>query len=619
MPPTYAYSTRLTTVELVQAAIAAGNSLRRACEQYGVNASTYLMWAKKAAGKGLADGRRQASGRAPAITLTNEEASGLQAYVLIKEGNVDLGIEFFAHSPRCLPATREWILQRLTDAREARRRARWPDSLRRAAQLPPGVMDRYHGKKATQSGAVRGRFDMTVEIHGRKMPLVAGTAMVFDDYSTNQNYQLVYADGRIRLCRQVLAGMDVYTHRWLSFFHVGKERDAYTAGDASLAIWDTMQAQGYQPLIIVLEQGRWKGSAIRGIALDKEGKRRWGSIEDCGLHLDYRHSSMGKTEIEGGFDLLQNILAGEEGAEIGRVRGIMEQETADMLAINEGTRDATACGFLTLDRSAELHMWASGVFNDRPKVRRELGGQAISPEQLWAETFQAPAPAPGPEKRWLFFPIKTEATIRENGLCIVTVDKVEHVFHVNGIDGLSLPNGYKILAAFDPERPELGAHIANREQGAANANNWRMGQTILAEAPAMTKGSRIVIGTPAEMNATYKTMAGAQRASRTAFRAILPNGKRGMRVDSAKNRLGNRAEIVRDAPEPAETTDPETDSAAAPQNASLPRFAAARETLETSGRTKTQTTDTPRLNRRTAPKKTEAEILAEIEAMEAAI
>lgn len=555
-PPTYSTAARESLYDQITRMIASGTmSMRRACEETGTPVATYKLWQAKhaATGGNLADGRRAASGRPAAISLTADETLALQQWFVRKEGSFAAAVEFFARAPECLPATRQWIKARLEAARKAERHPVWPISLRRLAQTPAGFAEHYQGPKAVQHAAPVGRYDHTVKLpDGRTVPLVCGFAWSFDDYSTNSPYILQYADGKERLCRQILCGLDVANRGWIGHLHVGKERDQYTAADVLDVIRLCIEGQGHQPRVIILEQGRWKGNAVRGIEIDGKGGRRWGSIEDAGIILLYQYSSRGKTEVEGNFDPLQTFLAGE-AAEIGRFRGQLERETKNSLAINRGSRNARACGFLTLTESADLHDRMMGLLNDRPKQWEALG-RVVSPNALLAEQPFTKRPL-NPEHRWLFFPVKDLAVVRDNGFVAKSVDGKKWTFHVNGVlPDVHLPNGYRLLIAFDPERPELGCHVANGETGTVNRQGYRLGQCLLAAAPLLQATPRIdlsVLREDEDDNASYKARKGAIKTARAAYRTILPDGKRGLRTDSARNRQGDRVEIRSGAPETA--------------------------------------------------------------------
>lgn len=550
----------------IQRLIDAGMARREACRTMEMPEPTFITWQQAAREGRVQDGRRGRSGRKPCISLTPEEQTALQRIYLLKDRSFTTAVEFFLKDSACLPDTARFIRRYMDRARARGRKPDWPESFQRYAQLPPGVVDHLHGPDAARQAAPVGRYKATVSLEdGSIIPLVPGFAWTFDDYSANEPYQLEYAPGETRTCRQVLAGMDIGTRGWLGFYHVGKERDSYAGSDVLDVIRLCMEGQGHVPDAIILEQGRWKGNAVRGIEMEGKGSRRWGSIEGAGLRLKYVTKSSGKFEIEGGFDLLQTWCAGE-GAGIGRFRGLFERESKNMLAINSGVkRDATACGFLTVPQSAALHEEMGAALNDRPKDFEALG-RVVSANQLLEEQPFEKRPLK-PEHRWLFFPYKGRAIIRQNGNVIVQVGGVKYYFRVNGVSpDVSLHNGHRVFIAFDPERTELGACIANAQKGTLNRDGYEMGQVLLLAAPLLQGGHRIDFyegdEEDAEESAYWKNYKGAIKSCRSSFRTIIgPGGKRGLRADTIRNRRGDRLEMVSGAAEsgpelaPVETVD----------------------------------------------------------------
>jgi hypothetical protein len=559
MPAKYSDPQRLALFESIRRWRATGLSMRAACLRCRVNPTLYGLWEEQFATYGhLNDRRTTHSGRKPLHILTPEEKTALQFWMGLKEGRFATAIEFFRDDKACLPATRDFINNLLAEGAKKGKMPDWPDCLRRAAQLPAGFEAQYKGPKAMQHAAPVGRYAHTIKIDGVEFPLTPGRVLVFDDYSTNQPYQLRYADGKVRLCRQVLVGMDAGTRAYRGFFHVGKEKDQYTGADALEVIYRTMQGMGHRPDVLILEKGKWHSNALRGIPLSEDGKRRWGNLEECGVIVEYQYDSRGKFELEGAFNLLQAWLAGE-GSDIGRFRGIMEREALDMVAINAGKlarggRDADDCGFLTFEQSVNQHERAAIDLNARLKMFKALG-RVVSPDQLDAEQPYQKRPLE-PEHRWLFYPVKSEAIIKENGNVCKIVEGREYAFRVNGISPhVHLPNGYRVLIAFDPERPDLGCRVANRETGAANFGSHRLGECLLTAAPLLQAAPRVEIWTDGQeaeeedAKAGYQTRKGAIKSARTAFRAILPGGKRGLRLDTIRNRQGDRMEMVSGTPE----------------------------------------------------------------------
>ena len=109
-------------------------SKNHACALCGVPLSTFLSWESKRGN--LRDRRTSASGRKPAINLTDREVSCLQGWIDRKRGYT-VAISFFCYDAACLPVTRAWITHRLEKARAAGRPPTWPASLLR--HLKPGA------------------------------------------------------------------------------------------------------------------------------------------------------------------------------------------------------------------------------------------------------------------------------------------------------------------------------------------------------------------------------------------------------------------------------------------------------------------------------------------------
>lgn len=633
--PSVDHATRLFIARQLRDLTASGDSLRNACAQLNVALATGKLWLDKLnEGADLADARRQRSGRKPVCPLTPVEANALRSLVLQKRMSEESAIRAFPQHPACTPATRFFILERLRKShsghRTTARKERWPDSLRRAAHVTQGDQERWYGQDATRSKSIPSQRRLTYVINGREFPMRPHSIWTFDDYSTNKPYFLEYAEGKFRCCRQILAGMDCYTHGWLSFLHVGKERDAYTAGDALRVIHLTLEAHETRPDVIILEQGRWRGNAIRGIEIGLAS--RWGDIQEAGFIVEYTNDSRGKAELEAGFHPLQIELEG--GADIGHTRGLHERESDNYLAVNQGRRDPRLCGFTPIPDSEAWHYKAAAELNARRKQRQELG--YASADELFAEFPVTKRPLMA-EHRWLFLPHKQEATVGSIGRSLIgcTVDGVKHFFVVNGIrQDVHLDDGHKVLIAFDPERPQMGCAVANADTSTRNRDGWRMGQLLLGgahpAAPAWETVPRVEITTdglpPRRADEEHwKLRKSANKAAHTSFRGILPDGKRGLHVRSVRTRSGKFQDTVMGSEH--DTTNAAAELAAAYRGettAETPRPDATecpprtpRNGLPARGTGFSQSDASepaPRVKRATAPALTEAELEAREEA-----
>ncbi len=577
---------KLSLLTAVERALAAGSSLRAAAAAAGVPVATVCFWRVQLQRRGtLADARRERSGRKAAIRLTEAEAAALRLLVLQRRLSEESAFRAFMKHPACSPQTRAFISGKLAASESAPRREarkpRWPESLRRAAHVTAGDIERYHGPDKARLAEISAQRRLTWVLNGRELPLLPHDVWQFDDYSTNKPYILEYAAGQFRLCRQILAGMDTFTHGWLGFFHVGKERDSYTAADCLTVILRCMDAHQTTPRVIILEGGRWRGLAVRGIEM-ADG-RRWGDIQDSGVIIEWANGPRAKAEIEAGFFHLQKELAGP-AADIGHLRGLHERETDNLLAVNQGRRDPQLCGFLTLAESDELHFQTARQCNATRKERsgdmadgRPLG--FASPDELFAE-FPVERRPLTPEHRWLFeFPHKQEATVGSisRSLVACTVADKKFFFVVNGIrEDVYLDDGHKVLIAFDPERPHLGCAVANADSSTKNRDNWRMGEMLLGgkfpvaqqwdTIPRLTVCTKEALAAgdfdPPAADEHWKLRKGALKASATSFASILPGGKPGLRTAARRARSGDLAEAVFQQ-EGAEST--EDFSAAGPQ------------------------------------------------------
>jgi hypothetical protein len=559
---------KMLALTAVERACADGASLRAACQAAGVAVATVCLWRQQLSSRGsLADARREHSGRRPAVALTDEQAAVLRQLVLTHRGSEESAFRAFVRHAACPPDVAAFIRGKLAQSESAPRREarkpRWPESLRRAAHVTADEWDRWYGPDATRSAQITTQRRLTWVFNGRELPLLPHDLWQFDDYSTNKPYQLEYAAGKFRVCRQVLAGLDTFTHGWLGFYHVGKERDAYTGADCLTVILRCLDAHQTTPRCIILEQARWKANALRGI--DMANGRRWGDIQESGIVVEYVHDSRGKAEIEAGFFPLQIELDGN-GADIGHTRGLHERESDNYLAVNQGRRDPRLCGFLTLAESDEAHFQAATLLNARRKERSAhmADGQPLgfaSADELFAEFHVEPRPL-APEHRWLFeLPHKQEAVVGSIGRSLVgcTVNGKTFLFVVNGIrPDVFLDDGHKVLIAFDPEAPHKGCAVANADISTKNRESWRMGEMLLGgihplaarwdTVPRLTVFTKEAFAAgdfdpPAE-DEHWKLRKGALKAAQTAFQAILPGGKRGLRTAARRNRQGDLTEVV---------------------------------------------------------------------------
>lgn len=544
MPAPLTFADKLTKVKRVEAALSTASSLREACRLANVPFGSFMDWKRKMEAKGGHEGLMadySNCGRPPKFELTPEEQTALRSYVLVFDSQAFAIEEFARKHPECRPQTAAAILDEMDKAAKERRYCRWPISLRQAACVTLEERAALRGGKALDAISFSPRKGMFIELaNGEKITLHPHTAWTMDDYSTNQPYIISGEnDEQERVCRQVLAAMDVASDAWLSVEMIGRERDAYRAEDIVRFILRTIDAAQTMPLYLLLERGRWDSAGVHGLDLGKEigpkyAGRTWGGLDHL-FTIIHGFSSRHKAMLESSFNILQRALA-HSGTDIGRKRGEFEKATRSYLAVQAGRQDPHAAGYLTMDQAREAHWRAMQLLNERGKHRAATGTVEIPNDLLgmFAEADSRPLPD---SERWRFLPIKRRATVR-GGFVEMSVQPYRQPFRfqVCGLsNGFNLATGHTLLVAFDPAMPAMGAYVANGETGTQNREGWNLGQ-FLFTAPNAQDVPMFSL-----MKGGYKNSGkrAASVAARTAFAGINPLGKRGLAVTSQHDGAGN--------------------------------------------------------------------------------
>jgi hypothetical protein len=557
MPAPRTLAHKLATVNAVRLAMTNQRlSESAACKAAGVPRACFQKWdqqLRREGEQGL-NARYENCGRRPKWELNEAERNELRGKVLIHDSQA-YAIEVFAREGKdCRIETRQHILDELDRAAREKCKPRWPISLRRAANVTTENKTKFRGKKAFDGVSFSPRKGLFyVDEQGREIPLLPHTAWWMDDYSTNAPY--VVEGGR--LCRQILVASDLATQAWLSLDTIGRERDAYRVEDILRYILRTIDGQGTMPQFLLLERGRWE-DAVHGLDLGKSWEagglgskfkdRLWGALDHL-FTIRHGFSPRHKAGLESSIGMLQRTQA-HTGTEIGRRRGEFEEATKLYLAVQQGRREARECGFLTQKESADFHWLGCQTMNQRQRHVAATGTYEV-PDDLMAmfdEALRRPLPA---HERWRFFPVKRRCTVRA-GFIEMTVEHygpLSFRFQINGRpEGGFLPNGYTVLAAFDPAMPDLGCHIANGEAGQLNRDALPIGQ-FLFTAP-YARNVPLFDLRPGGFKESDKRRANA--AASTDFRAINPFSKRGLRVAQKHDGRGNVTIVTTGGAMPAE-------------------------------------------------------------------
>jgi hypothetical protein len=508
----------------------------------------------------LAPEQATACGRKPKFELNQDEQNALR-HCRLRKNSLPLAIEDFMNEPECRPDTREKIAAEMDAAAREERLPRWPMSIQRAGYVSDDIKAHFRGKKHAQEFEIIERRGLWFidEDSGREVPITGNTLFESDDMSSNEPFR--YRDpetGIVRVGRQMLATQNVYSAAFLGVSPVGRERDAYRLEDMADHVRETVLAHGL-PLIWRFERGPWENSVIDGIKLG-DGTH-WGGLSAL-FQVRHVFKSRSKGLIETSFDLLQSLTA-HESMSIGRSRGEFERATKLFLAAGRGDASA-ASHFWEIAEAADEIANAMVRFNERPKIRRAFGKQAVVPADLQSA---APKRECQASELWRFSPVKRMATVR-GGAVEVSVDHYPFPFRfrVNGASDVYLERGYSVLIAFHPGRPEEGCHIFNAETGSRNRHGVKFGEFLFV-APFAEDAPQLNLR-PDEYEFVARKNANA--AVRSEFRAIVGAGVRGRRVSTAQDGYGSSKRIETSPPtrsgargDPASSLEIDHESAAA--------------------------------------------------------
>ncbi len=499
---------RALIVAQIDGLVADGMPVRNACLEVGCGFNNYYRWKGKAAAALIpsAPKEKKQAGRKAKFELSDAETRRLRFWRLVK-GSIPLAVEcaiaealtgdsnpYFAALRECIISERDtgerlslhnatamrrhW--QQTTNARKA---VVWPQSVQRACRVTAAEEAELRGRKhVTNERGTERRGNMIRTAEGELIPWYAGAIWESDDMSLNDPFRFYDSkEGREILGRQALFTIDAYSLHWLGCSHIGRDRDSYRAEDIASHFGDIIDQHGL-PLIWRIERGRWDNQFIWGckIGEDKDGKDiRWGGL-DAIIHIRDKHTSTGKANVEGSFNLLQSIMDhGFNGQtlSIGRTRSEFEGATREML--RAGRDDASLKKFWNITQSAEAVQHAMHLFNSRPKLRHNFNNEMRVPAQLWAECVKRPC---DPQERWRFLPVKMKATIRKGGLIVATVPHYAQSFRfrVNGSSRCRalLDKGHEVLIAFHPGEAWQGCHVFNADTSTRNRDGFKFAERI---------------------------------------------------------------------------------------------------------------------------------------------
>lgn len=475
-------------------------------------------------------------------------------------------------------------LERLSDAGPCSPEARaLIDRYRESGSYPPSFYTLFHidaetwalakGEKTFQGAthsARRGMF--IIETDGTRREITAGDLVEADDVSVDVPYWFQLPDGTFRCGRQVLCFRDRRSRKWIGAYGVARERDSYRGEDIARAVRELVDAWGL-PGRFRFERGSWESAPIAGIKVDdgRGGEVRWGGIASL-VPIQHVYTSQGKGTIEGGFRMLHKVL-GLHGVRIGKHRGEYEEPSADMLAVNNGTKDPRACGFIAWRELLTVFEAAFTQLNGRPVHFTELGVKHC-PDDVWAQDLAARPgarlPACPADLAWHFLPVKRElgAGIAQAGHVKVSVEgyPLPFFFRIGGPDpatGEAFPfieRGHRLIVAFDPQRAAEGAVIFNAERGPKNTQGWRPLQRLFT-APLAGEAPQVDLSGRAGQSADLVARKVRNQQVRSAFTSIGLYGQGARRVRQDHDGQGNVARVESGAAGRTGSTNPKSQTA----------------------------------------------------------
>lgn len=568
--------------------VAAGMALRAACVEVGLeswgkalNHNNYYRWKAEAAGLKPA---REAGvkGRPVKFDLMEGETARLRFWALVKD-SVPLAVEAFIaeamphddghpyfqalrealqmcpdHGTTARPELAAALRAHWQAAVSAGKPVVWPGSVARAARVTQQERALFRGRKAFSSAqGTERKGGFIIDEGGKKVPWLPGMIWESDDMSLNEPFRFLdAASGAEMTGRQMLATIDACSLFWLGHDLIGRDRDSYRAEDIADHFRKIVEIHGL-PYIWRIEKGRWDNKFINGLVYGKNedgSEKRWGGL-DAIIHIRSKHESRGKANVEGGFDLLQAILAhgfNGQAQSIGRSQGEFERETRSMLRANRDNPDLYDLSkFWGVEQASEAMARAMHLFNNRPKQRYNWDNKTIVPADVWAQHVKRPCPA---DQMWRFCAIKSKVSVRRG----IVEARAPHYpqsfrFRLQGghrTPNCQLENGHEVFIAFTPGQAWEGCHVFNADTSTRNRDAFGFGEKIgVAE---------WMMDAPQEDLSGHSHSPGAKRAAAQVVRSsntmFTGSHFRGRRVTHAQDTLGNISHADSHAPASPEGT-----------------------------------------------------------------
>ncbi|MES2707145.1 MAG: hypothetical protein V4726_11145 [Verrucomicrobiota bacterium] len=515
-------------------------------------------------------------GRPAQFTLTEQDRRVLHWFAAHTE-SASAALESFSRfdTPRAnVPhqpgsgAARQAVRDHMEKARRAGKPWEPTVTMRRAAGITKAERNEIRGGRATLATSLTRPRDQTMLIFDKaggiiRANLWPGCGFVSDDMSINTPFSYVGADGVPTVGRQSLMTRDINSLQWLGSDLIGRPRQSYQVEDIADHFLSVVDDWGL-PYFWRMEMGPWCNDFLNGIRLPPEYGRpegeRWGGLKDL-IRIVHKFSPRGKGEIEGGFRRIQEFMR-HLSTDVGRTRG--EFQTASRL-YGKALRGCPKAQdyFWGMSAAADGLRDVACHDNGRAKYRASLGGRMLVPEEMWAERRTVPLPA---GERWRFLPVKRALTLRNHAVrASVKHWPMGFQFQVNDMPGVRLmENGYRLLVAFHPGRPDEGAAIFNGESGRSVRNiEGRAFGEYMGCAPWVPAAPQEDFTGTGDYGAQTRANAAVRREYR---QAVPPGTGPGTMKSTARDGLGRALHLSQGSGDGgAEAPPPETTPASRPR------------------------------------------------------
>ena len=558
---------RRRTVDALIPLRADGKSYNYCQQALGVSAVT--LWRLEKAWRALGEAglktKHSNAGRhcAARAEVFSENDIAFVRRLYIQTESLPLALERLSDTGTCSAEARELIDR-------YRGQSDYPPSFYKVFHVKEEEWAMAHGKKhfdGVTHTARRGLW--VIDEDGSRRQLFSGDLVEADDVSIDCPYYVQLPDGSYSVGRQVLCFRDRVSRKWVGAYAVARERDSYRGEDIARACRELVDAWGL-PGMFRFERGSWESETVSGLKVDdgKGGEMRWGGIASL-IPIQHVHTSRGKGTIEGGFRMLHKVL-GLHGVRIGKHRGEYEKPTADMLAVNAGTKKPQDCGFIAWSDLLTTFERGFTLLNGRPVFFQEIAAKRC-PDDVWAEEMQARPggrlPACPPDRLWHFLPVKRGigAGLAQAGHVKVSVKDypLPFFFRIGGPglsyigDGIpaegmerNLPfieRGHRLIVAFDPQRAAEGAVIFNAERGPKNTEGWKPLQRLFV-APLSEEAPQVDLSGGAASSPDMVAKRTRDAQVRAGFTSIGLYGAGARRVRQDHDGAGNVARVESGAP-----------------------------------------------------------------------